>query len=185
MILKVRFETKSTTQWVGYFETISGHFFGNYINFSHKTEVVIVILMCLTCWNPYSIKRYNMKHNFCYFCFFNFVRKKKWKITTHKWLFYDHFWPFLANYLDNFHKTEVLMVISRCLVCLVHNWIKSNNMVLVKIYFCHAWKYIISGLIHRSEFWQLWGIKLSYFQNGYFAKILWGFHETHNQVKCR
>ena len=144
---KLWFETKSTTQWVAYFETISCHLFGNYINISHKTEVLIVVLMCLT--------------------------------------FYDHFWQFLANYLDNFQKTEVLMVILRCLVGLDHNWIKSNNMVLVKIYFCHAWKYIISGLIYRSEFWQLWGIQLSYFQNGYFAKILWCFHETHYQVKCR
>ena len=77
------------------------------------------------------------------------------------------------------------MVILRCIVGLNLNWIKSNNMILVKIYFCHAWKCIISGLIYRSEFWYLWGIQLSYFQNGYFAKILWIFHETHNQVKCR
>ena len=27
--------------------------------------------------------------------------------------------------------------------------------------------------------------KLSYFQNGYFIKILWGCHESYNQVKCR
>ena len=25
----------------------------------------------------------------------------------------------------------------------------------------------------------------SYFQNGYFFKILWGCHEPYNQVKCR
>ena len=37
--VKVRFETKSTTQWVGYFETISDHFFGNYINIFHEIEV--------------------------------------------------------------------------------------------------------------------------------------------------
>ena len=92
---------------------------------------------------------------------------------------------FFANYLDNFHKTEVLMVILRCIVCLHPNWIKSNNMILVKTYFCHAWKCIISGLIYQSEFWYLWGIQLSYFQNGYFTKILWGFHETHNQVKIK
>ena len=29
------------------------------------------------------------------------------------------------------------------------------------------------------------GNQLSYFQNGYFSKILWWFHEPHNQVKCR
>ena len=26
---------------------------------------------------------------------------------------------------------------------------------------------------------------LSFFQNDYFFKILWRFHEAHNQVKCR
>jgi hypothetical protein len=29
------------------------------------------------------------------------------------------------------------------------------------------------------------GKQLSYFQNGYFSKVLWRFHEPHNQVKCR
>ena len=29
------------------------------------------------------------------------------------------------------------------------------------------------------------GNQLSYFQNGHFFKILWSFHGTHNQVKCR
>ena len=27
--------------------------------------------------------------------------------------------------------------------------------------------------------------QLSYFQKGYFFKILWWFHQPHNQVKCR
>ena len=95
---KLWFEMKSTTQWVGYFETISGHFFGNYINISHKTEVLIVVLMCLTYLNPYLIKNYDIKHNFCHFCFFQFCKKKNWKITTHKWPFYDHFWPFFCQF---------------------------------------------------------------------------------------
>ena len=29
------------------------------------------------------------------------------------------------------------------------------------------------------------GNQLSHFQNQYFFKILWKFHEPHNQVKCR
>ena len=29
--------------------------------------------------------------------FFNFVRKKKRKFLTHKWSFYDHFWPFFCQ----------------------------------------------------------------------------------------
>ena len=36
---KLWFETKSTTQWLGYFETISGHFIGNYNNISHKNDL--------------------------------------------------------------------------------------------------------------------------------------------------
>ena len=27
--------------------------------------------------------------------------------------------------------------------------------------------------------------QLSHFQNGYFLKILWRFHEPNNQLKCR
>ena len=113
--------------------------------------------------------------------FINFLRK----ITTHKWPFYDHFWPFFANYMNNFHKTEVRSVILRCIVCLNLNWIKSNNTILVKTYFFHAWKCIISGLVCQSKFWHLLEFQLSYFQNVCFSKILWGFHKTHNQVKCR
>ena len=94
---KLWFEMKSTTQRVGYFETISCHFFGNYINISHKTEVLTVILMCSTYLNPYLIKNYNIKHNFCHFQFFQFCKKNNWKITTHKWPFYDHFWPFFCQ----------------------------------------------------------------------------------------
>ena len=93
LLYKVRFETKSTTQWVGYFETISGHFFGNYINISHKTEVLIVILMCLTYLNPYLIKNYDIKHNFCHFCFFQFCKKKKLKNHNSQMAI---LWPFLA-----------------------------------------------------------------------------------------
>ena len=135
-------------------------FFGNYINISHKTEVLIVLLMCLTYLNPYLIKNYDIKHNFCHFCFFQFCKKKNWKITTHKWLFYDHFWPFFANFITNFHKFEVPIVILRCIVCLNLNWIKSNNTISVEIYFFQAGKCIISGLVYQSEFWDPKGIQL-------------------------
>ena len=92
-VIKVRFEMKSTTQWVGYFETISGHFFGNYINISHKTEVLIVVLMCLTYWNPYLIKNYNIKHNFCHFCFFQFCKKKSQLTNGYFMTISGHFLP--------------------------------------------------------------------------------------------
>ena len=87
------FEMKSTTQWVGYFKTTSGHLFGNYINISHKTEVLIVISMCLT-YLPYLIKNYNKNTIFVISQGFQFCKKKPWKITTHKWPFHDHFLPF-------------------------------------------------------------------------------------------
>ena len=44
---------------------------------------------------------------------------------------------------------------------------------------------LISGLFCRSEFWQLLGNQLSYFQNSYFFKTLWSFHGPYNQGKCR
>jgi hypothetical protein len=37
---KLCFETKSTKLGVGHFTSISGHFFANYINSFHKTEVL-------------------------------------------------------------------------------------------------------------------------------------------------
>ena len=84
-----------------------------------------------------------------------------------------------ANYMKIFHKTEIQTVILRCLGHLNLNWIKSYNIKLVKFIFFHALKCIISGLFRRSEFWQLLGNQLSYFQNGYFFKLLWSFHEAH------
>ena len=51
---------------------------------------------------------------------------------------YDHFWPFFANYMNIFHKTEIQTVILRCIVGLNPNWIKSNDMITVKILFFHA-----------------------------------------------
>ena len=34
--------------------------------------------------------------------------------NTGKWLFYNHFWPFFANCMVIFHKTEVQTVILMC-----------------------------------------------------------------------
>ena len=99
---KLRFETKSKTQWVGYFETISGHFFDNYINISHKTEVLIVVLMRLTYLNHYLIKNYDIKHNFCHFCFFQFCKKKKLKNHNSQMAI---LWPFLAIFLPSTYTT--------------------------------------------------------------------------------
>ena len=53
---KDRSETKSTTQSVGHFSIGSGHFFAHYINIFQKSEVLTVILKCLTCLNLNWIK---------------------------------------------------------------------------------------------------------------------------------
>ena len=42
---KLCFEMKSTKLGVDHITSISGHFFANFINSFHKTEVLIVILM--------------------------------------------------------------------------------------------------------------------------------------------
>ena len=62
---------------------------------------------------------------------------------------------FSANYTNIFHKTEVQTVILRCLVYLCLNWIKSQDIILVKNIFFSCLKCIISGLFCRSEFWHL------------------------------
>ena len=87
--------------------------------------------------------------------FFQFWKKNFWKFLTHKWPFFDYFWSYYANYRKVFHKSEVQTVILRCLVCLNLIWIKSYNIMLVKIFFFHAWKCIIPGLVCRSDFWHL------------------------------
>ena len=54
----------------GHFMTISGHFFVNYMNIFHKTEISTVILRCLTYLNLNWIKSYNIKYKFSHFWFF-------------------------------------------------------------------------------------------------------------------
>ena len=48
----------------------------------------------------------------------------KW-MSLYKWLFYNHFWPFLALCICIFHKTEVQTVILRCWMGLCLVWLKS------------------------------------------------------------
>ena len=63
-------DSNVTTFVFGNFTTISGHFFVNYMNIFHKTEISTVILRCLTYLNLNWIKSYNIKHKFFHFCFF-------------------------------------------------------------------------------------------------------------------
>ena len=145
-----------TTLGVGHFKTVSGHFFANCINSFHKTEDLTVILRGPTLffniliWSKTSFFASSLLLVFC-----NFVRKKKenlWLINGHFMTISGHFF---ANYIKIFHKTEIQTVILRCLVCLNPDWIKSNDIISVEIFFFQAWKCIISGLVCRSEFWQL------------------------------
>ena len=66
--------------------------------------------------------------------FCNFVRKK----NENLWLINGHFMTisghFFAIYMKIFHKTEIQTAILRCLVCLNPNWIKSNDIISVKIF---------------------------------------------------
>ena len=145
-----------TTLGGGHFKTVSVHFFANCINSFHKTEDLTVILRGPTLffniliWSKTSFFASSLLLVFC-----NFVRKKKEDL----WLINGHFMTisgqFSGNYKRIFHKTEVQTVIWSCFVYLYLNWIKYNDIILVKRYFFHAWKCIISGLVCRSEFWQL------------------------------
>ena len=49
------------------------------------------------------------------------------KIATDKWQFYDHIWPFFANYMFIFPKTEIQTVFLRCLISLNLNWHKNYD----------------------------------------------------------
>ena len=65
---------------------------------------------------------------------FNFGRKKI-KFKFQKWPFFYHLWLFFGNYMNIFHKTEIQIVILRCIVCPKINCIKSYNIKLVQKYF--------------------------------------------------
>ena len=96
-------------------------FFANCMVIFHKTEVQTVILRCLTGLHLDWFKQYGLRCRWrpCT-CLAN-----SQKIATDKWPFYDHIWPFFANCMFIFHKTEVQTVILKCLMSLSPNWFKS------------------------------------------------------------
>ena len=101
---------KSTKLWVGHFTTISGNFFANYINIFRKTEVLTIILRFLMGLNLDWFKSYGLRCS---------LRPRassanSQKIATDKWPCNDYTWPFFANYMFIFHKTEIQTVILRC-----------------------------------------------------------------------
>ena len=103
--------------------TISGHFFAICMFIFHKTEVQTVILRCLTGLNLNWFKSYGLRCNLR----LKASSSNSQKIATDKRPFYDHIWPFFANYMFIFHKTEVQTVILKYLTSLNPNWFKSYD----------------------------------------------------------
>ena len=112
-------------------------------------------------------------------CVFRFCKKKK---EVSRIAIFDHFWSFFGYYIGIFHKTEIQTVILRCSVCINLIWIKSYNIILVKIFLFYA---SFLGYFAEVSFDTSEGNQLSCFQNIYFSKILFDFHKSHNQVKYR
>ena len=111
-------ESKRMTITNADFTTISGHFSANCMFIFHKKEVQTVILRCLKGLNIDWFKNYGLR---CKWrpraCLANFQN-----ITTDKWTFYYHIWPFFANCMVIFHKNEIQTVILMCLRSLNLNW---------------------------------------------------------------
>ena len=126
---------KETTFRVGHFTTISGYFVGNYIYIFHKTEVMKIILRCLTCLNLNWIKRYHLNYNlFWQLCFLIFGEKNPENLSFKNGHFLTICGHLFGKYIDIFHKTEIQTDILRCLMCKNINWTKSYHKVLLKIF---------------------------------------------------
>ena len=110
-----------------------------------KTDIQTVILMCLMGQNLNWLKSYDTK---CTLKLQRILAKSEIDHWSDIWPFYNHLWPFLCKSHEIFHKTEIQMVILRCLVCLNLNWIKSYDIINGWNKFFHAWKY-------RSKFLHL------------------------------
>ena len=118
--MQVRQTPKKQQLISSHFQTISSHFFANYMFIFHKTEIQTVILSCLTGLNLDLVKSYGLRCN---------LRPRassvnSQKIATDKQSFLDHIWPFFANYMFIFHKTEIQAVTLRCLMSLNLKWYK-------------------------------------------------------------
>ena len=129
--------------------TIFGHFFANCINIFHKTEVQAVILMCLMGQNLNWFKSYNTK-----------CTLRPWKILAKSQIDHQdlhlingHFTTisghFCANYMKIFHKTEVQMVILRCLTSTTV--MAQNTKIIQK---CKKYKCIFFYNITKKQKWK-------------------------------
>ena len=97
---------------------ISGHFSANCMFIFHKNQVQTVILRCLTGLNFDWLKSYGLRWRWRPRNRLANSQKK----ATEKCPFYYHIWPFFANCMFIYHKTEVQTVILRCLTSLNLNW---------------------------------------------------------------
>ena len=165
--------------WVGHFKTISGHFSTNYIKNFYKSKLLTNILRCQTYLNLNWMIIYDINTIFSESLDFQFWKKISWKFITGKWPFFHCFWSFFANFMSIFHETEVQTVILRCLVSLNLNWVKSYFIILVKKKISMPENALFQGYFAEVNFRPSEGNQLSYFQKGYFDKILWWSHEPH------
>ena len=133
---------KDTTFTFGHFTTISVHFLVNYIFiFSQK-------LSADGHFEGLNVSKSQLDQNLWHkskkcltSVFFNFGREFFENLSFKNGHFSTICVHFFGNYIDIFHKTEIQMVILRCLVCLNLNRVKSDD---IKIIFFLAWKCIIS-----------------------------------------
>ena len=90
----VKFVLNSDRKWIGQdkrpFYGLFWSFFANHMIICHKTEVQTVVLRCLTSLNLNLFKRCYIKCKYFHF----WTRLTHEKISTDKWPFYDHFWPY-------------------------------------------------------------------------------------------
>ena len=89
----------------------------------HKTEVLMVILRGSTDLNLDWVKSYGLRCSLR----LRASSANSQKIATDRWSFLDHIWPFFANYMFVFYKTEIQTIILRCLMSLNLNWYKSYD----------------------------------------------------------
>ena len=124
-------------------------FFAKCMFIFHKTEAYLINLRCLMGVNFNWFKSYGLRcsERPCQCS----VNSKN--VTTDKWSFQEHVWPFFPKNMVIFHKTEIQTVILRCLISLNFNWFqrydeKRKNTKNANLHFfdvCNRhrkWKYL-------------------------------------------
>ena len=107
------------------------------------------------------------------FHFLQFCKKVFENLHLENDYFKTIFGHFSAKYIYVFDKNEDLIVILRCLVCLILNWVKSYDIILVKIFFFLPENALFQGLFERASFDTSELNQLSYFQNGLYRDVIY------------